>query len=154
MTLSWSTYGQKSIDELMAGYNFKAPFISAKSLYKVQTTSVVLDAREKQEYQVSRIENALHIGYKNFDLNELRDLISDKNTTLIVYCSVGVRSGKIAEKLIANGYTSVYNLYGGIFDWVNKGYPVYDDNKKRTEKVHVFSKKWGVYLSKGKKVYE
>jgi rhodanese-related sulfurtransferase len=154
MTLSWSTYGQKSIDELMAGYNFKAPFISAKSLCKVQTTSVVLDAREKQEYQVSRIENALHIGYKNFDLNELRDLISDKNTTLIVYCSVGVRSGKIAEKLIANGYTSVYNLYGGIFDWVNKGYPVYDDNKKTTEKVHVFSKKWSVYLSKGKKVYE
>ena len=154
MTLSWSTYGQKSIDELMAGYNFKAPFISAKSLYKVQTTSVVLDAREAQEYQVSKIENALHIGYENFDLNKLRDLISDKNTTLIVYCSVGVRSGKIAEKLIANGYTSVYNLYGGILDWVNKGYPVYDDNKKRTEKVHVFSKKWGVYLSKGKKVYE
>ena len=143
MTLSWSTYGQKSIDELMAGYNFKAPFISAKSLYKVQTTSVVLDAREKQEYQVSRIENALHIGYKNFDLNELRDLISDKNTTLIVYCSVGVRSGKIAEKLIANGYTSVYNLYGGIFDWVNKGYPVYDDNKKDNRKSACLFKKMG-----------
>ncbi|MEN8818965.1 MAG: rhodanese-like domain-containing protein, partial [Polaribacter sp.] len=52
------------------------------------------------------------------------------------------------------GYTNVLNLYGGIFEWKNKGNLVFDSNGNATEKIHVFSKEWSKWLLKGKKVYE
>jgi predicted sulfurtransferase len=75
-----------------------------------------------------------------------------KDTPIIVYCSVGYRSEKVAEQIIAAGYTQVSNLYGGIFEWVNEEQPVYD-TKGKTQKVHAYNKVWGVWLRKGKKVY-
>ena len=71
----------------------------------------------------------------------------------MVYCSVGIRSEIIGKKLLAEGYTAVYNLYGGIFEWTNKGGKVYSANNT-TSKVHAYSKQWGSYLLKGTKVYE
>jgi rhodanese-related sulfurtransferase len=37
---------------------------------------------------------------------------------------VGYRSEKVTEKLQKAGFTQVSNLYGGIFEWVNQGYPI------------------------------
>ncbi|HCQ29365.1 MAG TPA: rhodanese-like domain-containing protein, partial [Flavobacteriales bacterium] len=52
------------------------------------------------------------------------------------------------------GYKNVFNLYGGIFDWKNKGFRVVDNQGKETEKVHPYNEKWGVWLTKGEKAYE
>ena len=46
------------------------------------------------------------------------------------------------------------NLRGGIFDWVNMGYPVYDKEGNETQKIHAYDKSWGKWLIKGEKVYE
>lgn len=109
-----------------------------------------LDAREAREYEVSHIAQARWVGYETFDLARLKDV--DKNTPIIVYCSVGYRSEKIAEQLIAAGFTKVWNLYGGIFEWVNAGNPVYNA-VGLTEAVHAYDRTWGVWLRRGKKVY-
>jgi hypothetical protein len=77
----------------------------------------------------------------------------DKSIPLVVYCSVGVLSEDIGEKLEALGYTNVKNLYGGIFEWKNKGYPVIDNNGKDTRKVHAYNKRWGQLLTNAEKVY-
>ena len=76
-----------------------------------------------------------------------------KNSRIIVYCSVGYRSERIGEQLLANGYSNVTNLYGGIFEWVNSDYPVVDTNNVKTNKVHAYSKLWGKWLKNGEKVY-
>ncbi len=152
--MNWQLYGQKNIDNLMEKYRFETPYISVDALQKTQSTTVILDAREVDEFRVSHIKNAHYIGYKNFDLKQLNNIVKDKNTTIVVYCSVGVRSGNIGDQLKARGYTSVYNLYGGIFEWVNNGFAVYDLNKNITKQIHAYSKKWGVYLKKGVKIYE
>ena len=110
-----------------------------------------LDAREWNEYSVSHIKNAMYVGYDHFDINKLS---ISKNQKIIVYCSVGYRSEKIAEKLKQAGFAEVSNLYGGIFEWVNQGYPVVDQNGKVTRYVHAYSKTWGVWLNKGVKVYD
>ena len=47
------------------------------------------------------------------------------------------RSEKIGKKLKKLGFKNVVNLYGGIFEWVNSGYPVYD-SKGETEKIHPY----------------
>ncbi len=109
-----------------------------------------LDARELREYQVSHLANALHVGYEQFDIRQLAGL--DKRSRIVVYCSVGYRSEKVCEKLRAAGFSDVSNLYGGIFEWVNQGLPVYD-NRGRTEAVHAYDRVWGVWLDRGEKVY-
>ena len=50
------------------------------------------------------------------------------------------------------GFKKVYNLYGGIFHWVNEGRTVFA-NGKPTLRVHAYSKPWSVWLTKGEKVY-
>lgn len=112
---------------------------------------ILLDTRSEAEYKVSHLAGARFANYDTFTPQQLTGI--PKNTKLVVYCTVGYRSEKIGEKLLAAGYTNVYNLYGGIFEWVNKGYPVYNAQGPTTN-VHAYSKSWGVWLNKGEKVYE
>lgn len=114
---------------------------------------IFLDARELNEYNVSHLKNAIFVGYNKFESKKISDLITKKDTSVIVYCSIGVRSERIGEQLQEMGYTNVKNLYGGIFEWKNLGKKVYDINRNTTEKVHTFSKVWSKYLNSGKPVY-
>ena len=45
------------------------------------------------------------------------------------------------------------NLYGGIFEWKNQDGTVVDDEGSITDSVHAFDRAWGIWLNKGKKVY-
>ncbi len=111
-----------------------------------------LDAREPEEYQVSHLHNALFVGAKNFNLNRLKSL--NKNQPIVVYCSIGKRSEEITLKLKKAGFTNVKNLYGGIFEWVNEGHPVYNSENHLTDTVHAYGRFWGRWLDKGVKVYD
>ena len=128
------------------------PEISVDSLNKLRTNVLLLDTREKDEYNVSRLKNAKWVGYKTFSLDSVQNI--DKTKQIVVYCSVGYRSEKIAEKLIAAGFTDVQNLYGGIFEWVNEGNPVYDSKGNQTNRVHAYGKFWGQFLDRGEKIYD
>lgn len=113
---------------------------------------LLLDARAKEEYDVSRIEGARWVGYDDFSLERVDDLAKDKE--IVVYCSVGYRSEKVTEKLKKAGFQHVSNLYGGIFEWVNQGMPVVDASGQTTPKVHAYDRVWGIWLKEGEKVYE
>ena len=104
---------------------------------------VFLDARELKEFKISHIKNAIHVGYDNFDNKTVSSL--NKNAIIVIYCSVGYRSGKIGLKLRKMGFTNVFNLYGGLFEWANNGNPIYQKDKK-TNKVHPYNTKWGKWL--------
>lgn len=125
--------------------------ISVKDATTIQNEVVFLDAREKNEYNVSHIKNAKWIGYNTFDTNKLKGI--SKNKKIIIYCSVGYRSEKITKKLNKLGYKNVSNLYGGIFEWVNQGNKVYNNQGKPTLKVHTYNKTWSKWLNRGVKVY-
>ncbi len=71
-----------------------------------------------------------------------------------MYCSVGVRSERVGEKLQQAGFKNVRNLYGGIFAWKNKGYVVYNQQNEPTDSVHAYNRYWGQWLTKATKVYE
>lgn len=111
---------------------------------------VFIDTRELEEYNVSHIKDAVWVGYNDFSINRLKDI--PKNKKLIVYCSVGKRSEDVTQKLQNAGYKDVANLYGGLFEWVNQGNPVYKGDTP-TQKVHAYSKTWGIWLNEGEKVY-
>lgn len=112
---------------------------------------VLLDTRERKEYDVSHLANARWVGFDGFDLTTISDL--PKSTTIVTYCSVGYRSERIGEQLQKAGYQHVINLKGGIFDWVNKGNPVVDGKGKPVQKVHGYDEKWGKWVKRGRVVY-
>ena len=126
------------------------PEMNVDSLNKVSTNVLLLDAREKDEYNVSHLNNAKWVGYKTFSLDSLQNI--EKNKPIVVYCSVGYRSEKIVEKLIAAGFTDVQNLYGGIFEWKNEKFDLYNRDGI-TDDVHPYNATWGLWLKKGRKVY-
>lgn len=109
----------------------------------------ILDTRESEEFEVSHLEGAINVGYENFSISQLSQL--DPKKPVLVYCTVGARSQDIGKKLAEQGF-QVFNLYGGVFQWVNDGKEVYDQSGK-TNRVHTYNLAWSIWLEKGEKVY-
>lgn len=120
------------------------PFISCDELDAQYDHYTILDAREFDEYQISHLKNAKHIGYDNPDFSVLEN--QDKEDPIILYCSIGYRSEKMGEQLAEMGYTNVYNLFGSIFEWINQDKPVYNPKGLEVLEVHTYSKKWGNWV--------
>jgi rhodanese-related sulfurtransferase len=122
----------------------EVPLIGVDTLYKHASKYLILDARELQEYKVSHIEGAKYIGYDEVDFSAVEGL--PKDTPIVVYCSIGVRSEHIGDKLESQGFTNVYNLYGSIFEWANRGYELVDNAGYPTKKVHAYNWIWGKWM--------
>lgn len=128
------------------------PFISSTDLKNNYNKYTILDSRELKEFKVSHLENSIWVGYDDFNIhNTIKKIKADK--AIVIYCSIGYRSEKIGEKLLQKGYT-VYNLYGGIFDWKNKENTVVDNSETNTNKVHCYNKEWSKWLFIGDKIYD
>lgn len=141
---------QKSLDKLLKKYNDNGvPYISVEELAAPKTKAILLDAREVEEYNISHLKDAVYVGFNTFKLETVLNTIPNKENAIVVYCSLGIRSETIAEKLKAAGYTNVRNLYGGIFEWKNKNFSVYNNKKRETDSIHAFSKTWSKWLKKG-----
>lgn len=137
--------------ELRRIYKPQMPTISIQEYLQMDADSVVvLDAREQHEYRVSHLRYARNIGFIWFDMRDIYDIPKDK--AVVVYSSIGDRSQRITEMLIRAGYRKVYNLYGGIFEWVNQGYPVYTGRDVQTSQVHIYKKDLNIWLKRGTKV--
>jgi len=112
---------------------------------------VLLDTRAPKEYAVSHLPGAQLVNYDKFKPRDVQHI--PKDATVVVYCSVGYRSERIGEKLQKMGFTEVYNLYGGIFDWKNNGHQVMNPAQAATDSVHTYNKAWSKWLQNGVKVY-
>ena len=113
---------QETLDDLLKRYNQNSvSYISVTELRRLQFNEniTLFDGREKYEFDVSHIPNADHIGYNDFSLEAISDTYPEKETPIVVYCTVGIRSEEICKKLIDAGYSDVKNLYGGICEWKN-----------------------------------
>ncbi|MGB4398135.1 MAG: rhodanese-like domain-containing protein [Daejeonella sp.] len=127
------------------------PQVYVKEFNELNKNEVfVLDVREEEEFNVSHLKNARHVGYFWFDMRKVYDI--PKDAFVVLYCSIGTRSEKIAWKLIKAGYKNVYSLYGGIFEWVNSGQPVYKMDDVQTSEIHTYSRDWARWVEKGTKV--
>ena len=134
----------KVVDDMLKG---SIPLIHTAELetqLSKDVDIVLLDAREKAEYELSHLPAAQWVGYDDFSLKSVGNINKDK--TIVVYCSIGVRSERIAEKLKSNGFKTVLNLYGGIFAWANEERILLDKNQLPTKTVHGYNKKWAQLL--------
>jgi len=108
----------------------------------------LVDVRKKEEFDVSHLPNAIHVA----DTNSLRDLFEadetrDSDAIIVLYCSVGYRSARATEELLATGVKNVVNLDGSIFQWFNEGRTVVRSEKPVVD-VHPFSKFWSLLITR------
>ena len=118
--------------------------IGVDELHEKKDNYILLDARELSEYETSHIPGSVHFGFDKPKFNTLDDL--DKDQPIVMYCSIGFRSEKMAELLEEKGFTNVKNLYGSIFEWGNKSYPLEDSNGEQTNKIHTYNKLWSKWV--------
>jgi rhodanese-related sulfurtransferase len=111
---------------------------------------IILDVREPDEFAVSHLQGAIRVD-PDAELDDiLRSTGPDiKGRTIIFYCSVGVRSTALAERvrtgLKARGAARIVNLSEGIFGWHNANRPLVAGGKP-TAFVHPYDKLWGRLL--------
>jgi rhodanese-related sulfurtransferase len=75
---------------------------------------VLLDVREHDELAIAAVQDALHIPMREVPAR-LAEL--DPAKPLVVMCHSGGRSRRVAEFLLGNGFSNVFNLKGGIDAW-------------------------------------
>lgn len=114
---------------------------------------IILDVREQKEFNVSHLPGAQRVS-PDISAEELMSQLKDvKDRTVIVYCSVGMRSSRLASrvqsKLQKNGAKTVINLSGGIFRWHNEKRPL-SRKGKATDVVHPYDSWWGRYVDRQK----
>lgn len=107
------------------------------------TAPLLLDVRTPEEYAISQLRGAILAP----DLDSALRALAGRNQSsmVIVYCSVGWRSSRLAQALQAAGYGEVYNLEGGLFTWANEDRPVYQGDR-RVRVVHPYNDDWGKLL--------
>ncbi|MGZ3632714.1 MAG: MBL fold metallo-hydrolase [Parachlamydiaceae bacterium] len=99
------------------------PFISNQKVLKMlnQTSEKkikILDVRSLPEWQLGHIEGAIHIEIQKIP-SSLADLPQD--CTWGIVCGSGYRASIVASQLQNAGFSSVFNIQGGMNDWIKNG---------------------------------
>ena len=115
----------------------------AEEMRTGETSILFLDARAPEEFAVSHLRGALRIDPDAETFPELAQVARDR--PVVVYCSVGYRSARVARLLGRLGWTNVRNLEGSIFEWANEGHPLVQ-GERPVELVHPFNRRWGRLL--------
>ena len=88
-----------------------------------QAGTLVLDVREDKEFAEGHLPKARHIPLKELAAR-VGELAKFKSRPVIVTCKSGMRGGAACRLLKAQGFTSVYQLKGGIAAWQQASLPV------------------------------
>jgi len=80
-----------------------------------------IDVRELAEWKQGHISGATLVPLNNLLLSPRQYLTGDG---VVFYCAQGIRSAVACDMAAAVGLTDIYNLEGGIQDWMSRGFPV------------------------------
>lgn len=125
--------GMAAAEESISGYT-NVTVSEAKSMIEEEDV-YILDVRTPAEFSTWHIEEAVLIPLKNaptLDSVELppeqllpariNEVPTDKK--ILVYCKVGARGATASSLLASEGRENVYNMKGGIDEWIKSGYSV------------------------------
>ena len=84
----------------------------------------ILDVRTPEEYASGHIKNSTLLAVQDIPANELDIKLKElpKDRSILVYCRSGSRSVAASTILAGNGFSKVYNMQGGITEWIKAGY--------------------------------
>lgn len=141
---------KRRVGEMYEQYKQSFPEVadlSPEQVFKLMKRMEVIfvDVRSSEEQTVSMIAGAL--GHEKF----LENPDPYKKRTVIGYCTISYRSGKLANKLRKRGIRMI-NLRGGLLAWLHAGGQVHRDGIP-VRKVHVYGRKWDLAPSSYETIY-
>lgn len=95
----------------------------AGALLDSDRSVLIVDVRTVGEYRSGHVVGAQNIDVSDDGLWQRRTSALDPEQATVVYCQTGQRSAEAAQRLVALGFTEVYDL-GGIHDWGDGDLPV------------------------------
>lgn len=99
-----------------------------------QNKVVLIDVRRPAEREISMLPGAISKD------DYLTHMNAYKGLTAVAYCTIGYRSGKFAEKMVAKGI-GIKNMAGGLLAWLHDGGWVYHEGKE-VKRIHVYGPRW------------
>ena len=87
----------------------------AKQIMDNEEGYIILDVRTQEEYDQGHIPGAIVISHEEI-AEKAKEVLTDKEQLILVYCRSGRRSKIAAEALVELGYTNIKE-FGGIIDW-------------------------------------
>ena len=87
-----------------------------------QQDIVLVDVREKNEWNEGYIPGAIHVPRGFLEL-QIEEAVPDKSKTVVLYCAGGVRSLIAGKTLQEMGYGKAISMSGGFGGWKGQGYP-------------------------------
>jgi len=99
--------------------------VSAQELVNLvnREDAVVLDVRDKKEFEQGHIPNAVNIPYSALD-GRMAELDKYKERPIVLTCKMGQHAGTAGTALRKQGFANVSRLSGGIAEWRNQNLPV------------------------------
>ena len=98
------------------------PIDTEEALKRIQEGAIVIDVRYPNEHNKIRIENSHNIPFKEITVEKINSINPD-NKDIIIHCTAGITSKKVADNLVAQGYQgTIYEMDKGLIDWVNLGF--------------------------------
>lgn len=88
----------------------------------VQKGAMLIDVREKEDWDSAHIPQAVHLSRGILEL-EIEEKAPALETPIVCHCGGGSRSALAAESLQKMGYTNVKSLAGGFRAWKQAGLP-------------------------------
>ena len=91
--------------------------------YERNEDFVIVDARNDYEFEVGRFKNAVKLpiqNFREFPKAAIRELEQYKEKKIVLYCTGGIRCEKASAYLKEQGFPQVYQVEGGIINYVNQ----------------------------------
>ena len=114
--------GCKSSGESLATVSVKEAHTMIEKLQDNQDF-MLLDIRTPPEYKSGHIRNAVIIDFYAKDFLDRMNQLDEKKTYLM-YSRSGNRSGIALKQIEKMNFRKVYNMAGGIKEWVKNGYKI------------------------------
>jgi len=84
---------------------------------------VIIDVRTEQEYAECHIPGSINIDFKSKNFSNTMTAF-DRGKTYLLYCATSRRSEEAVSMLRDLGFLEAYHIFGGLDEWIRKGYPV------------------------------
>ncbi len=98
------------------------PIDTEESFKRIQEGAIVIDVRYPKEHNMIRIENSHNIPFKEITVEKINSINPD-NKDIIIHCTAGITSKKVADNLVSEGYQGIiYEMDKGLIDWINLGF--------------------------------
>jgi UPF0176 protein len=83
---------------------------------------VVVDTRNDYEYEIGTFKKAIDLNIKEFTEfpEKIREIDSDKEKPHLIFCTGGIRCEKAIYEMEKQGFTNVYQLDGGILNYMQE----------------------------------